>query len=206
MQKPVIALLVAIPVALTLGGLTLGALTLRRALIPARSDRPLTISEASSVHDALALMRRRGLTDDATFGDTLFAQGRWRAASSTDAYLAGAERAGDTPYAYTLADGKTVLAVVLAPRFFTDITPTARAAVMIHEMGHCRAYQATGHSTEYDGYKREYDTHRQLGLTEQDSLVYWSMLDGVAEYVVPRTPAYKNYSDVKAYLAQPGGS
>ena len=76
---------------------------------------------------------------------------------------------------------------------------------MIHEMGHVRAYLKTGRSEEYDGYKREYDTHARLGLTERDGLTYFALLDGVTEYVLPRAPAYKSRPDIKAYLAQSGG-
>jgi hypothetical protein len=132
MKKPALALLVVTPIAVCLGTIALGALTLRHLLTPSRSDLPLTPPQASAVRAALALMRQRGLTDDAAFGAAQLAQGHWRAASSTDTYIAGAERAGDTPYAYTLADGKAVRAIVLAPRFFTETTPAARAALMIH--------------------------------------------------------------------------
>ena len=116
--------------------------------------------------------------------------------------MAQAERAGDTPFAYTLAHGTTISAVVLAPRFFTDTTPTARAALMIPDMGHVRAYLSAGRSEEYDGYKREYDAHARLGLTERDGLTYFALLDGVTQYVLPRAPAYKNRPDIRAYLAQ----
>ena len=202
MKKPWFSVIIAVLVAAGLLGITLGALSLKRALLPGRSDLPLTPAQAAAVQAALTLMRQRGLTSDAAFGTMLLRQGQWRAASATDAYLAQSERSGDTPYAYTLADGKRIEAVVLAPRFFTETTPLGRAALMIHEMGHVRAYQKTGQSTEYDGYKREYDTHSQLGLTDADGLVYWSMLDGVVEYVVPRAPAYKNRPDVQDYLKQ----
>jgi hypothetical protein len=202
LKKPVPTLMLVLLVATCLAGITLGALSLRHAFFPSRSDQSLTTDQTTMVQAALTLMQSRGLTEDAAFGTNLLNQGIWRAASSTDTYIAQAERAGDTPYAYTLAEGKHIFAVVLAPRFFTETTPTGRAAVMIHEMGHVRAYQATGHSTEYDGYKREYDTHKQLGLTDADGLVYWSMLDGVVENVVPRDPSYKHKPDVKDYIAQ----
>jgi hypothetical protein len=32
------------------------------------------------------------------------------------------------------------------------------------------------------------------------------MLDGVTEYVVPRAPAYKNFADVRGYIAQSSGT
>jgi hypothetical protein len=128
--------------------------------------------------------------------------GLWHAASPTDGYLKRAEQAGDTPFAYTLSSGHHPSAIVLAPRFFTETTPTARAALMIHEMGHYRAYVQTGHSDEYDGYKAEYDTHTKLGLGESDGLTYFSMLDGVVENVAPRLPVYKTYPDVQGYIQQ----
>jgi hypothetical protein len=206
MNKTSVTVLITVLIAACLTGIVLGGLALRRALVPARSDQALTSDQTSTVRAAFTLMRSRGLTTDAAFGTSLLAQGKWRAASPHDTYIAYAERDGDTPFAYTLADGKHIEAVVFAPRFFTETTPTARAAVMIHEMGHCRAYLQTGQSTEYDGYKREYDTHAQLGLSERDGLVYWSMLDGVVEYVVPRDPSYKTRPDVQNYIKQAAGT
>lgn len=206
MKKPGLTLIIAIVVAACLAGITLGALSIKQALVPDRSDLSLTTAQKTTVQSALALMRQRGLSAEAALGTNLLRQGKWRASSSHDAYIAQSERSGDTPYAYTLAEGKHIEAIVLAPRFFTETTPTGRAALMIHEMGHVRAYQKSGQSTEYDGYKEEYDTHVQLGLTDADGLVYWSMLDGTAEYVVPRDPSDKNRPDVQDYLKKAAGS
>lgn len=204
MKKPLIlALLVAF---ILLSAVTLfGILTVARALSPKRTDRRLSASETATVRAAVARMRQATLTDEAAQAETLMTARIWRAATGGDGYLKQAEAAGGTPYAYTLADGRRVQAIVLAPRFFTETTRNGRAALMIHEMGHYRAYAATGKSDEFDGYKREYDTHRQLGLGENDSLVYFSMLDGVVEYIVPRDASYKTKPDVKAFIDQTGG-
>ena len=58
---------------------------------------PPGASETASVVAAIALMKHRGLTDDAALATTLRQQNKWRAASPTDAYMAQAEHAGDTP-------------------------------------------------------------------------------------------------------------
>lgn len=169
--------------------------------------QPLTSAQAKTVSDAIALMRKKGLGTWADQAATLNKAGQWKAAKPDDPYLAASEKAGDTPFAYTLPDDKhphSPIEIVLAPRFFTDADPTAEAALMIHEMGHWRAFVKNGSSTEYDGYKTEYDTHKQLGFGEDDGLAYWAMLDGVVQYVVPKAPAYKNYPDVKSYIEQPG--
>lgn len=201
MKKPLILALLA--AFILLSAVTIfGVVTVARSLAPKRTDRKLSASETATVRAAVARMRQATLTDEAALAETLTAAGIWRAATVSDPYLKQAEASGGTPYAYTLADGKVVQAVVLAPRFFTEATRNGRAALMIHEMGHYRAYVATGKSDEFDGYKREYDTHGQLGLGETDSLVYFSMLDGVVEYVVPRLPAYKAKADVKAFIDQ----
>jgi hypothetical protein len=144
-------------------------------------------------------MRTQGLKAQADLALKLEKQGIWRAASPSDLYITEAELQGDTPYAYTLSPGFHPIAIVLAKRFFDEATPTGRAAVMIHEMGHYSAYIKFGRSTEYDGYKVEYDTHAKLSLTERDGLVYFSMLDGVDQYVVPRDPKYKNYADIRQF-------
>jgi hypothetical protein len=149
---------------------------------------------------SIQIMRDRGLTSQANHAAALIKLGMWRQATPKDIYITAAEREGDTPYAYTLSPGHKPIAIVLASRFFIEATPTGRAAVMIHEMAHYQAYVATGHSDEYDGYKAEYDTHTKLGLTEQDGLVYFAMLDGTAEYVVPRVPSYKANADLKQFL------
>jgi hypothetical protein len=185
-------------------GITIfSVLAIARALKPPpRVDHALNAEESKTIEDAIALMRTRGLTSEATQATQIERIGLWHAASPTDGYLKRAEQAGDTPFAYTLSSGHHPSAIVLAPRFFTETTPTARAALMIHEMGHYRAYVQTGHSDEYDGYKAEYDTHTKLGMGESDGLTYFSMLDGVVENVAPRLPVYKTYPDVQGYIQQ----
>ena len=177
---------------------------LSRGATEKRTDRALYLAESASVRKAADLMARRGLTSEARLALQLLLSGIWRAATPEDGYLATSERQGNTPYAYTLSSGKHPSAIVLAPRFFTETSPTARAALLIHEMGHYQAYVRTGHSDEYDGYKPEYDTHIRLGLGETDSLPYFSMLDGVVEYVVPRDKSYKTKAEVQAYITQSG--
>jgi hypothetical protein len=174
---------------------------------PSGIGQPMTSAQSKNVTDAIALMRKKGLSTWADQATTLAKAGKWKAAKTNDPYLTASEKAGDTPFAYTLPDDKhphSPIEIVLAPRFFTDADTTAEAALMIHEMGHWRAFVKNGSSTEYDGYKVEYDTHDQLGLGESDGLAYWAMLDGVEQYVVPRAPAYKNYPDEKAYIEQSG--
>lgn len=172
-------------------------------LDPSRTDRRLTPQEQLSVQKAIGLMRRQGLTDDAAMAGRLLSTGIWRSASSEDIYIKGAEAQGDMPFAYTLSNGKHPKCIVLASRFFTDATDTGRAALMIHEMGHYRAYLATGDSTEFDGYKREYDQAKQLGLSANDGMVYFGMLDGVSVYVVPKAPGYAEKPDIKQYMNTP---
>jgi hypothetical protein len=134
--------------------------------------------------------------------------GRIRGAAPNDQWLAGSEKAGSTPFAYTLPNAqapKHPIAIILAPRFF-EATDHARAATLIHEMGHWKAFEAHGASTEYDGYKIEYDNAAKIGLSEKDGLTYFSMLDGVVEYVVPRDPRYAGKPDVKAYIEESNSS
>lgn len=184
------------------GVIVSGLLALARDAQPTHTDRPLTHAEASAIDAAIGLMRRQRLLNEATLATEIERKGQWRAAREGDRYLVQAEKNGDTPYAYTLANGHHPTAVVLAPRFFTDTTPTGRAALLLHEMGHYRAYVRTGRSDEFDGYKAEYDANEKLRLSKDDGLVYFSMLDGVAEYVAPRLPAYKKFPDVKGYIDQ----
>ena len=49
--------------------------------------------------------------------------------------------------------------------------------------------------------KAEYDSYPRLGLSDKDGLVYFSMLDGTAEYVVPRDKTYAKRSDLKQFLS-----
>jgi len=160
----------------------------------------LTVDQTAAVTQALALIRSHGITLDAELGQKLLNLGIWRAATPDDIYIAGAEKAGDTPFAYTLSPGHHPIAIVLADRFFSQATPLGRAAVMIHEMGHYKAYVKSGKSTEYDGYKEEYDNYPRLGLSESDGLVYFSMLDGTAEYVVPIDKRYAKRPDLQQFL------
>lgn len=174
---------------------------------PASIGRPLNPDETQQVKAAIALMREKHLADQANMAAGLEKEGKWVAARPNDPYIAQSEKAGDTPFAYTLPDDNhphSPIKIVLASRFFTDADTTAEAALMIHEMGHWKAFVANGSSTEYDGYKAEYDTHNQLGFGQNDGLAYFAMLDGVVQNVVPRDPSYKTYPDVKNYMAQPG--
>ncbi|MGO8674212.1 MAG: hypothetical protein ACLQVD_22970 [Capsulimonadaceae bacterium] len=161
----------------------------------------LTANQAGVVTAAIALMSRCGLVGDAALASNLLQRGIWKAARPDDPFLSASEKSGDTPYAYTLPHDKSPTAIVLGPRFFVEATPIGQAALMLHEMGHYRAFVRTGMSTETDGYKAEFDTHGRIGLTERDGLVYFSMLDGVVQYVVPEFPVYKQNPEVKAYMA-----
>ena len=203
MKPPILAALGLTLATACIAGITLGLLSVRRPHAPS-SYPALTAEQSATLRAAMTRMQHQGLPDDDALATTLLRQGKWHPGLPIDPYLTQAEQSGDTPYAYTLADGKKIIAVVLAPRFFTETTAPARAALMAHELGHVRAYLQTGHSDEYDGYKHEYDTHARLGLTERDGLPYFAMLDGVVEYVLPRAPAYKNRPDMKAFLSESG--
>lgn len=187
------------------GVIAFGLLALARTPGPQRTDRALSEREEGTVQAAAALLRQRKLSVDAALAMQIERRGQWRAATPDDPYLKQAEQSGDTPFAYTLGKGRRPATIVLAPRFFADTTPTARAALMIHEMAHYQAYLRTGRSDEFDGYKAEYDTHDTLGLGEGDGLTYFAMLDGVVEYVVPRAPDYKKRPDVKGYMESNNG-
>jgi len=160
----------------------------------------LNKQQTAIVTDALQLMRSRGITGDAELGAKLLGHGLWRAAAPDDIYIGQAEKAGDTPFAYTLSPGKKPIAIILASRFFDQTTSLGRAALLIHEMGHYKAYVKIGFSDEYDGYKEEYDNYPKLGLSEKDGLVYFAMLDGTAEYVAPRDKSYAANPDLKQFL------
>ena len=171
--------------------------------IAAQMGRPMTAAERAMVTGAADLMARKGLKDESALTTSLLGKGIWRSAAPDDIYMTQAEKDGGTPYAYTLSDGKQPSAIVLAPRFFTETTETARASLMLHELGHYRAYVKSGVSDETDGYKAQYDANKKLGLGEVDSLPYFALLDGVVEYVVPKYPEYKTYPNVKGYMATP---
>lgn len=203
MNKPVIIALAAFVLVFGSVGY-LAYKVLAGSVESSRSDRPLSATEAQQVQTSITIMQKQGLKDDEKLATSLLKTGIWRAATPDDLYMKGAEAQGDTPFAYTLSDGRHPSAIVLASRFFTDTTDTGRAAIMIHEMGHYRAYEAHGQSTEYDGYKAEYDKSKQLGLSEKDGLVYFGMLDGVVEYVVPIDKSYAKQANVKAYMDQSG--
>lgn len=187
------------------GVIASGLLALARAPTPQRTDRALSDTEDGAIQAAVALLRQQKLAPEAALAVRIERRGQWRAATPDDPYLKQAEQNGDTPFAYTLADGHRPTAIVLAPRFFADTTPAARAALIIHEMAHYQAYVTAGRSDEFDGYKAEYDTHDKLGLGESDGLTYFAMLDGVVEYVVPRDPSYKKRPDVKGYMESGNG-
>ncbi|MCW3062494.1 MAG: hypothetical protein JWQ02_4315 [Capsulimonas sp.] len=169
----------------------------------AQMGRPMTATERAMVTKAAELMAKKGLKEEATLTTSLLGKGIWRSATDTDIYMKQAEQDGGTPYAYTLSEGKNPSAIVLAPRFFNETTETARASLMLHELGHYRVYVKTGRSDETDGYKAQYDENKKLGMGEESSLPYFAMLDGVVEYVVPKYPEYKNFSDVKGYMNTP---
>lgn len=191
--------LVAFTIAAAIAGF--GLFAIARSVKPRQMGQPLTELQSQTVHAAINLMRSKGLVKQADLAAQIDKKGIWRAASPDDPYMKQSEADHNTPFAYTLSTSHQPSAIVLAARFFTETTPTARPALMIHEMGHYEAYVKTGHSDEFDGYKAEYDTHRLLGLTEADGLTYFAMLDGVVEYVAPRLPVYKTYADVKEYMA-----
>jgi hypothetical protein len=188
-----------------LAALAIHCSALALAQLPLRAGLPLTTDQQATVLAAATLLREKKLIRVAGMVASLTSSGRMSAATSDDQYIAAAQRSGDTPFAYTLPDDLNPhhpIAIVLASRFFDQTTPTARASILTHEIGHWSAYLKHGKSDEYDGYKAQFDTHRQLGLTERDGLTYFMMLDGVVEYVVPRDCRYANMPEVKAYMSE----
>ena len=162
----------------------------------------LSPAQQASVESAIGLMKSKGLISFVKLATQIDNAGKWRAALPDDQYLAASQSSGDTPYAYTLPDSAhphQPIAVVLAPRFFGEADQRAEAALMIHEMGHWMAFVKTGQSTEYDGYKTEFDNHKKIGLTSDDGLTYFSMLDGVEQNVVPRDKSYAKQPEIIAY-------
>jgi hypothetical protein len=69
-------------------------------------------------------------------------------------------------------------------------------------MGHWKAFVKTGKSTEYDGYKTEFDNRKKIGLSERDGLTYFMMLDGVEQNVVPIDKKYAKYPEIVSYNRQ----
>jgi hypothetical protein len=165
----------------------------------------LTDNQHAAISSAIELMDSSGLARFAGLARQIDRAGEWRAALPNDQYLAASEKSGDTPFAYTLPDPShpyQPIAIVLAPRFFTDADERAQAALMVHEMGHWLAFLKKGKSTEYDGYKTEFDNHKALGLTSDDGLTYYAMLDGVEQNVVPIDKSYAKQSEIVAYNNQ----
>lgn len=167
------------------------------------AGKPLSPDEQSVLSDCAKYMDQHDLAHYSSLARSLMSRGIWLHAAPDDRFLKASEQNGDTPYAYTLSGGKHPSAIVLAPRFFTEsLTTASRASLMIHEMGHYEAYVATGKSDEYDGYKTQYDAAHKLGLSEKDGLIYFMMLDGVTQYVVPRDPSYGRKADVQEYVKE----
>jgi hypothetical protein len=203
-KRPVWILPVAIFIVLSvsLPGCKTNAAGMASHLGSSQAGRPLTTEERKTVMEAIGVMAVHGLPDQAKLADDLLTRHMWRAALPNDEYLAVSEKQGYTPYAYTLSDGKHPNAIVLGPKYFKEADTVGRASLMLHEMGHYMAYIRTGRSDEVDGYKAQYDTHTKIGLSERDGLVYFSMLDGVEQYVIAKYPKYAQFPDVKAYIKQ----
>ncbi len=164
--------------------------------------RAATADEARTINEASALIHTKKVVPYDALCGQLIAQGRIRPAVADDPWLKEAEASGGTPFAYTMPDDAhphQPLAIVLAPRFFTATTPAARGSILVHELGHWMAFVKRGSSTEYDGYKAEFDTHKQIGLTDTGGLTYYMMCDGVVEYVVPRDKTYAKDPEIIAY-------
>jgi len=91
----------------------------------------LTMPQKAAAIAAVKLMDTAKLFDLEKLANKLLATGQIRYANSDDPWLAAAEKAADTPYAYTLPDPaapKGPTAIVLAPRYF-DTTPRAQTAL-----------------------------------------------------------------------------
>ena len=189
-------------VAFAIIALALLSISIASSSQDAPAGRVLSPDESTKVRATVRIMADAKLSALSTLAAALLSSGKIFAAAKDDPWFASAESSGDTPYAYTMPDSshpRQPTAIVLAPRYFAA-TPRAQAALLIHELGHWQAFRARGSSTEFDGYKLEYDTASRIGLTERDGLTYFAMLDGVVQYVVPRAPAYAKRADVAEYI------
>lgn len=182
-------------------------------LIDTNSGEPVSPKQRIMVLQAVQYMREKHLYADAELVESVERSGGLRKSKFFD-FLAeqSVENKGDFDfhaYAPVLSRNRIFLGAD-----FDILGPAGRASVLVHEAEHLRRHRARflrgfpRGADESDAYLYQYSTYRKLHLTPlaPDSLVYWDMMIGIQDYVIPRHPKYAERPDIRESLQALAGT
>jgi hypothetical protein len=164
---------------------------------------PISKQQQMMVDSAIALIASKHLSPDESILRDVRSCGNFRQSWLLN-HLAEKGRNGDSDFgfhAYTPVLSRTR---IFLGEDFSCIGAKGRASVLVHEAQHLRRHRRRilrgipRTADEAEAYTHQYYTYRKLGLRESsDSLVYWDMMLGVKQFVVPRNPRFAKLADIK---------
>lgn len=162
------------------------------------------------VSDAIALIRSRGLVSDARLLEEIQSAGKFRSSWVLNR-IARFSRESDGDFGFHAFTPVLSRTRIFLGQDFCSIGPEARASILVHEAQHIRRHQRRflrgipREEDESEAYYHQYKTYPLLGLHEEcSSQVYWDMMIGIQQFVVPRKPDIAKRLDVRRaskYLA-----
>jgi len=110
-------------------------------------------------------------------------------------------------YAYTPVLSRTKIFI---GESFWEVGTVGRSSVLLHELQHIRRHRRRvlrgfpRAPDEAEAYCRQYETHTTIGLPSYgiDGVVYWYMMIGIREYVLPLHPKYANEAEIRNAMRQ----
>gem|GEM_PF-3716825 len=167
----------------------------------------LATSESSAVADMIAVLDDSGLRSDAHMARSVLRSSRFRKSRFFDWLNAFSEARGYDFAFYAYTPILSSRRVFLGDNYWRQ-DAYGRASVTVHELAHVRRHERRAmrgiprSSDEVEAYRYQYQTYRAIGIGSYGigSDVYWDMMYGIRDYVVPAYPEYAERKDVAEAL------
>jgi hypothetical protein len=181
------------------------------ALIVADTNlgRPITSQQRQCIYRAARYMEARGFKNDSQVALRIANSNHFRSSRFFRNVMTVAEARGGSFgfYAYTPIFSRT--RIFLGGSFW-DAGEIGRSSIILHELAHIRWHRERfwrgipRHADEAQAYRRQYQTYRAIGLIPygSDSMVFWDMMIGIKDYLLPEHPDYSRHADVRWALRQ----
>lgn len=168
----------------------------------------LSASQTSDVQQSIDLLYECGLRPDAGLAVSLIETDSFRASRFFNwlSDLSQSQGGSFGFYAYTPVLSRRL--VFLGPSFWAQNTE-GRASIAVHELAHIRRHRVRSmrgfprSSDEASAYRYQYHRYPEIGIDSVgvDGEVYWDMMLGIREYVIPERPQYAKREDIARALS-----
>lgn len=163
----------------------------------------VTPADATEIRRVITVLEESDLPSDAMMARSILKSDGYRRSRFFDwlNHLSETRGSGFGFYAYTPVLSKHL--IFLGENYWRQDNE-GRASVTVHELAHLRRHRDHGarglsrRADEYGAYSYQYLTYPRIGIDPQikGSDVYWDMMYGIRDYVVPVSPEYAKREDI----------